>query len=227
MRIGGIQKTSLIDYPGHLSTVIFLRGCNFKCSYCHNAELLSFDGVQIERQKMMDELITRRSFIDSVVISGGECTLSEDLRGFIQEIKSIGYGVKLDTNGTKPDIIEPLIKEGFIDYIAMDIKAPPEKYDQVTGVCVNLDAINKSIQVIQDHMKNYEFRTTVSPEILTETEVLKIADWISGAKKYVLQNFRDNENVLCGRKKLTPYPKAKLIRLKEQLEPFFEEVSLR
>ncbi|SDY43617.1 anaerobic ribonucleoside-triphosphate reductase activating protein [Tindallia californiensis] len=227
MRIGGIQKTSLIDYPGHLSTVIFLRGCNFRCSYCHNAELLSIEGVQIERQKMMDELITRRSFIDSVVISGGECTLSEDLRGFIQEIKSIGYGVKLDTNGTKPDIIEPLIKEGLIDYIAMDIKAPPEKYDQIAGVCVDLDAINKSIRVIKNQMKNYEFRTTVSPEILTETEVLKIADWISDAKKYVLQNFRDNENVLCGRKKLTSYPAIRMTYLKEQLEPFFEEVILR
>jgi len=137
MRIGGIQKTSLIDFPNGLSTVLFSQGCNLQCPYCHNAELLDPEGEEMEQKQLLEELARRSHLIDAVVFSGGECTLTEDLYDMVKAVRGMGYKIKIDTNGTNPDLLEKLFEEELVDYAAMDIKAPPGKYAAVTGVEVD------------------------------------------------------------------------------------------
>ncbi|RQD67945.1 MAG: anaerobic ribonucleoside-triphosphate reductase activating protein [Tindallia sp. MSAO_Bac2] len=227
MSIGGIQKTSFIDYPDKLSTVLFFRGCNFKCPYCHNAELISFDGKTISEKEVLQELSKRIRYIDSVVISGGECTLSDKLMEIISEIRSIGYNVKLDTNGTMPGRIKELIDHNLLDYIAMDIKAPLGKYEQVAGVPINLNKIKNSVNLIMNQMDKYEFRTTVSLDLLTKEDIIEIAYWLKGARKFVIQNFSDSENVLCGKNKLRPYDSDSLSTIQAEIQHLFGEVIIR
>ncbi len=178
MPIGGIQKTSLIDYPNGLSTVLFFKGCNFKCPYCHNAELISFDGEALNEEEILKELSRRSHLIDAVVLSGGESLLSDNLLSLTTKIRSMGYKIKLDTNGSNPDALKEMIEHGLLDYVAMDVKAPLEKYHQVTGVEVDLAAIQKSIDLIVENIREYEFRTTVCHELLDKDDLIKIAYWI-------------------------------------------------
>ena len=227
MTIGGIQKTSLIDFPNGLSTVLFTRGCNFKCPYCHNSELLMLDGEKLNRDELMAELARRAHLIDAVVFSGGECTLSDDLYDMVVAVRKMGYKVKIDTNGTNPEILEKLFSESLVDYVAMDIKAPPEKYQQVTGVPVDIGDLERSISLIKAHMDNYEFRTTVCQELLTRDEMIAIAYWIKGSKRYVLQNFRDSQQVLAGKGTFHPYSEAFLKEVHSEIIQWFEEVIIR
>ncbi len=227
MPIGGIQKTSLIDYPNGLSTVLFFKGCNFKCPYCHNAELISFDGEALNEEEILKELSRRSHLIDAVVLSGGESLLSDNLLSLTTKIRSMGYKIKLDTNGSNPDALKEMIEHGLLDYVAMDVKAPLEKYHQVTGVEVDLAAIQKSIDLIVENIREYEFRTTVCHELLDKDDLIKIAYWIKGAKKFVIQNFRDGQKVMVGKHQLTPYTKEELISIQNEIKPWFNEVIVR
>lgn len=227
MTIGGIQKTSLIDFPNGLSTVLFTRGCNFRCPYCHNSELLMLDGETLNRDELMAELARRAHLIDAVVFSGGECTLSDDLYDMVVDVRKMGYKVKVDTNGTNPEILERLFNENLVDYVAMDIKAPPEQYKKVTGVTVDVTDLERSISLIREHMDNYEFRTTVCQELLSRDEIIAIAYWLKGSKRYVLQNFRDTQQVLAGKGKLHPYSEAFLKEVHSEIMQWFEEVIIR
>lgn len=227
MPIGGIQKTSLIDYPNGLSTVLFFRGCNLKCPYCHNAELISFKGPSLEEEDTLKELSRRAHLMDAVVLSGGECLLSENLIELTTKIRKMGYKIKIDTNGTKPEALEEMIAQGLLDYVAMDVKAPMEKYNQVAGLEVDVKAIQQSIDLITEGVHSYEFRTTVCRELLDREDLIKIAFWLKGAKKFVIQNFRDGQNVLAGKHQLTPYPKEELISIQNEIRPWFHEVILR
>ena len=189
--IGGLQKTSLLDYPGKIAAIVFTQGCNFKCGYCHNPEL-----NKINAQKpvytvpaFFEFLKTRKGKLDGVVITGGETCIQKDLKNFILKIKEMNFAVKLDTNGSKPDVLEDLVKDQLLDYIAMDIKAPLNKYCRITKTNIDTEKIKRSINITMNSGIEYEFRTTVIKGQLEAGDFIKIGDLINGAKKYYLQKF--------------------------------------
>ena len=187
MIIGGLQKTSFLDYPDKISTIIFTSGCNFRCGYCHNPELINSKTSKYSTEEIIQFLKTRTGKIDGVVITGGEPCIHKDLIDFIIKIKELDFLVKLDSNGSYPDVIEKCIP--YIDYIAMDIKAPLYKYQTVINSPVNIDNIQKSITLIIKSNLDYEFRTTVLKSMLNIEDFKAIGNLISGAKKYYLQKF--------------------------------------
>ncbi len=192
MNIYGFQKTSLLDYPGKISSIIFTRGCNFRCPYCHNPELVCTtpQDRSIAEDEILVFLKSRKDILDGVVVTGGEPCLQSDLADFIRNLKyETGLLVKLDTNGTFPDALELLIGENLLDYIAMDIKAPLEKYSYVTNSEADVLNISKSINIIMGSKVDYEFRTTVLRSLLTPDDLNNIGLAISGAKRYYLQKF--------------------------------------
>ena len=191
MRIGGYDKLSMVDYPGEMACAIFLVGCNFNCGYCHNPSLISGDGTYIPKEEVMEYLNARKDMLDAVCISGGEPTCNKDLKDFIKEIKALGYKVKLDTNGTHPEVIEDLISENLLDYVAMDIKASPKKYKEVTGCDVNLELIKRTVKLLKKSGIKHEFRTTYLP-VLDEQDIGEITDTFVGKNsKYFIQQFRN------------------------------------
>jgi pyruvate formate lyase activating enzyme len=191
MKIGGLQKVSLIDYPGLISAVIFTQGCNFRCSYCHNPELVDpqLFAPCICDSEVLEFMKTRRGKLDAVSITGGEPTIQDDLMAFIKKIKKMGFAVKLDTNGSQPQVIKTLLEEELLNYIAMDIKGPLEKYETIACVPVDGEKIMASLKIILQARIPHEFRTTVIKSQLTENDFQELAILISGAKKYFLQKF--------------------------------------
>ena len=192
MLIGGLQKSSMLDYPGKIAAIVFTQGCNFRCGYCHNPELLDINvhaPTQISVPAFFDFLKSRQGKLDGVVITGGEPCLQKDLTDFICKIKKLGFLVKLDTNGCFPEKIIELLEKKLIDYIAMDIKAPLEKYHKITGTIIKQENIEKSIKLIMDSGLEYEFRTTVIKSQLSFDDFKNIAELINGAEKYYLQKF--------------------------------------
>ncbi len=196
--IGGVQKSSLIDFPHKIAAIVFTQGCNFSCGYCHNTELIDFSlKSHFGYNEFFDFLNTRKGKLDGVVITGGEPTLQSSLRDFIIRIKELGFEVKLDTNGTNPNILEKLISENLLDYIAMDIKAPWEKYSKIINNCHSelvsesqlLENLQKSVELIMSSSVDYEFRTTVVKSQLSFEDFEKIGEQINGAKRYYLQKF--------------------------------------
>lgn len=189
MIIGGIQWLTLLDYPDKVAATLFTAGCNFRCPFCHNPELVIPELITGEalEERFFDDIKERFGFLDAIVISGGEPTLQSDLLDVLERIKEIGYLVKLDTNGSRPDIVEKAIKSGLLDYIAMDVKAP--MYDQIAGVPVDINLIRESISLIRQSGKQYEFRTTAAPG-LSRDDLLLISNWVGGSRSYWLQEFR-------------------------------------
>lgn len=189
-KIAGIQKTTLLDYPGKVAAIVFTQGCNFRCRYCHNPELLDFYlQEKISTKDFFEFLKTRRGKLDGVVITGGEPTLQSDLYDFIVKIKELNFSVKLDTNGTNPQILEKFFNENLIDYVAMDIKAPLKEYSKITGTKFNTSDIKSSIDLIMNSSIDYEFRTTLLKSLLSLEDLDKIGQTICGAKLYYLQKF--------------------------------------
>lgn len=186
--IGGLQKSSLLDFPNKIACIVFTNGCNLRCGYCHNPELFEKEPV-LTVSAFFDFLKTRIGKLDGVVITGGEPTLQSDLKNVIEEIKSLGFAVKLDTNGTNPVILQALLSDNLLDYIAMDIKAPFQKYKKITNVDVDTKKIEKSIDLIMKSSVDYEFRTTVVKSQLTFDDFEIIGKTINGAKRYYLQEF--------------------------------------
>lgn len=191
MKIAGLQKNSLVDYSSKVAAVVFTPGCNFDCFYCHNRSLLSAcdDACMYDSKEILKFLEKRRGLLDGVVVSGGEPTLQKDLMVFLKDVKSLGFPVKLDTNGSRPAVIESIMEKGLVDYIAMDLKAPFERYDEICGVPVDIKAIRRSINFLMQGLVEYEFRTTVVPQLGVE-DILTMAQSIEGARLYVLQQFR-------------------------------------
>ena len=193
MIIGGVQWMTLLDYPERIAATLFTAGCNFRCPFCHNPELVLPDLVattgQTLEERFFDELEERRGFLDAIVISGGEPTMQPDLLPLLGRIKKLGYLAKLDTNGTRPDLIQRILERGLADYIAMDIKASPDGYDEMSGVSVNMVAVRQSISLIRQLAPQYEFRTTVAPGVPVD-DLLKIGDWLEGSRAYWLQLFQ-------------------------------------
>ena len=192
MIVGGFQPCSLCDYPGRVASVIFTQGCNFRCPFCHNKGLLPISITEnpIEINELLDRLKMRKGKIDSVVVTGGEPTVHEDLQIFIEKLRFSGLFLKLDTNGSNPKIVADLIDKGLIDYIAMDIKAPFYKYDKLAGVNVQIDLIKESIHLISESGLSHEFRTTVFPELLGDNDIIAIREIIPAGSEYHLQTYR-------------------------------------
>jgi pyruvate formate lyase activating enzyme len=227
MHIIGQQKSSFIDYPDHICTVLFAGGCNFRCLYCHNSTLVYNQGEKINHDETMELLIKRKKYIDAVCISGGEVTLQDDLFDFARQIKEEGFLIKIDTNGTNPDILKKLIVNKVVDYIAMDVKGPFHKYEWIVNSKIDLKAIKESIHIIRKDASDYEFRTTVCKELLSEEDLYETADFLKGSKRYYLQNFRDGDTVLGGIGKLCSYDKEKLEEILIKIKPWFGICSVR
>ncbi|WP_338835279.1 anaerobic ribonucleoside-triphosphate reductase activating protein [Neomoorella thermoacetica] len=228
--IRGIQLTSLVDFPGEVCTTVFLGGCNFRCPWCHNADMVLRPSVlpEISPAEVLNLLIRRRSWVQAVCITGGEPTLAPGLEEFVRTLKSRGFKVKLDTNGSQPDVIARLLAGDLLDYVAMDVKAPPEKYDLLTGTGADLEAIKESIALIKNSRVAYEFRTTVVPGLLEEEDLLAIGQMLAGARRYVLQQFRPAGTLLNpGLRELLPYPETTLDHIAARLQPFLAEVEVK
>lgn len=191
MLIGGLQKTSLLDYPDKISAIIFTVGCNFRCGFCYNSHLVTkTDKAEIiPEEKIFQFLESRRKTLDAVVITGGEPTLQPDLPQFIKKIKALGYLVKLDTNGTNPDMLAVLINDGLVDYLAMDIKGPLPKYAKIVKVKIDIKKIKRSLKLIMNSGLPYEFRSTLLPALHSREDLLAMSELIAGASRYFLQKF--------------------------------------
>ena len=234
--IGGIQKTTLVDFPNKVAAIVFTQGCNFRCGYCHNPlliypppeggskSLISGRGVI---EDFLSFLKTRIGKLDGVVITGGEPTLQSGLYNFIKEIKQMGFEVKLDTNGTNPEVVKRLINDNLLDYIAMDIKAPLDKYDLITNTNINKDNILQTIKLIKNSKIDYEFRTTVVKSQLSFNDFEKIGQMIKGAKRYYLQKFVSSEILDKNLKNSQTYTDQEFKTLCRNLKKYVEFVNYR
>lgn len=230
--IGGIQKTTLVDFPNKVAAIVFTQGCNFRCGYCHNPTLLSKSHSELDSESFTKEnffafLKTRIGKLDGVVITGGEPTLQSGLYDFIKGIKQMGFEVKLDTNGTNPDVVERLINDNLLDYIAMDIKAPLEKYDLITSTNINKDNILQTVKLIKNSTVDYEFRTTIIKSQLSFDDFEKIGQMIKGAKRYYLQKFVSSEILDKSLKNAKTYTGQEFETLCQNLKKYVEFVDYR
>jgi len=198
MRIGGFQKVSLIDYPGKVAAVVFTQGCNFRCPFCHNVELVvpTCFGPTIDEDEVLAFLTKRVDKLQGVVVTGGEPTLQPDLDRFLQKIKALGYAVKLDTNGSRPEVLQQLLEGALVDYVAMDIKASPEKYDLLCGVPVNLIKIRDSIRLILSSGMPHEFRSTFPKTFLSKNDLPGMLALVEGSSSFRIQPFVPQEKIL-------------------------------
>lgn len=222
MKIGGLQKFSMIDYPDKVACIVFTQGCNFRCPYCHNPELVKPEmfGESLNEEDFFDFLKERVGKLDAVSITGGEPTLQYDLIEFIKKIRDLGFLIKLDTNGTNPDMLKEIIDQKLVSYLAMDIKAPFSKYEEITKMPVNIEKIKQSVEMIKNSGIDYEFRTTLVKNLLSPEDIVQIGRDIAGAKQYFLQKFVSTKTVDEKVLNEETYSEEELENLKEQLKPF-------
>lgn len=225
MKIAGLQKTTLLDYPGRVACTIFLSGCNFRCPFCQNAEILDGQGGEdISEGELYAFLEKRRGILDGACVSGGEPLLG-DVAPLLRKLKELGYAVKIDTNGSFPEKLKALYAEGLVDYVAMDIKNSPQKYAKTAGAAVDMKKIEESAAFLMESGAAYEFRTTAVRELHSGEDFVRIGQWLRGAKAYFLQAFRDGETVL--RPGLTPPTEGEMQAFKRILQPFIPAVKIR
>ena len=231
MLIGGLQKTTLIDYPGKVAATVFTAGCNFNCSFCHNPELV--DAEKIKKQPVMKEKIffdfleSRKKLLEAICITGGEPTIHNDLVDFIGKIKEKGFLVKLDTNGSRPKVLAELFQKNLLDFVAMDIKSSLKKYRQAVNRQVKQQDILKSIDLIKNSGKEYEFRTTVVPGLVNKKDIKKIGQLLNGAKLFVLQQFEIGKNLNDLWRGVKLYSEDELREMAEIARQYFCNVELR
>lgn len=228
-KVGGLQKFTLIDYPGKPACIIFTQGCNFRCGYCYNVELVLPERFEkpIPLKYIIAFLEERVSFLEGVVITGGEPTIQKGLYDFVKTLKDMGYAVKLDTNGSMPHVIEELLKNNLLDYIAMDVKAPVEKYNHVIGVKFDVSKVLESIELIMSSGVDYEFRTTVVKEQLSIEDILSIAELIKNAKRYFLQRFISAKTLDPSFSLKSTYTDEEFNQIIESIKPYFSECGVR
>jgi len=200
MKIQGIQRVSLLDFPELVACTVFTSGCNFRCPFCHNASLVlpeEMTGIEIEENDFFAFLESRKNKLDGVCISGGEPLLQPDLENFIRRIHKMGFAVKIDTNGSMPEQLKKLVNTGLIDYVAMDIKNSPEHYALTVGLKnLSLDKICESVSFLLTGVVQYEFRTTLVSELHTSSDLEQIGRWLKGAQRYYLQEFVDSGDLI-------------------------------
>ncbi len=233
MQYGGMIRQSLVDYPGEIVSVIFTRGCNLRCPFCHNPDLLikpREDTTRVDIDEVLSFMQKRKRFLDGVVISGGEPTLNEELPGDIKKIKDLGLLVKLDTNGTNTAMLEQLLNQGWLDYVAMDIKAPLDlkKYKDACGRVTpeNFFNIRSSILLLKEAKIEVEFRTTVVPVLHQPEDIVEIARFIEGAQRYTIQQFNPRVTLDPGYGRVVPYSKAEMQAIADNCAPYVKEVRV-
>ncbi len=228
MKIAGLQKLTLLDYPGKVACSVFTPGCNYRCPFCHNAALVLPERSRDEISKgdVLAFLRKRVGMLDGVCVSGGEPLLQAGLADFLREVKELGYVVKLDTNGSNPDLLGRLIDEGLLDYAAMDIKNTLAKYPETAGVPgMDLNAVVQSAELLMRERIPFEFRTTLVREFHTLEDVLEIGRWLQGAPRYFLQHFVDSGDLLSNG--LHPVAEDEMRVMADSLRPYIKEVELR
>ena len=228
MKIYGLEKLSLVDYDGKVSATIFTAGCNFRCGFCHNSSLvIDYDNISpLSDEEVFDYLLKRFGILEGVCITGGEPTLQQDLPFFCEKLKKIGYSVKVDTNGTNPDMVKSLVENGLADYFAMDIKNNKEDYANIIGFNkFDTVKIEKTVDFFLSNKVDYEFRTTLINEFHKEENIEKIAKWIKGANKYFLQKFKDSEN--CIQSHLSPVDNLTVLKFLDILKKYIPNTYLR
>lgn len=224
--IKGFLPSGMLDWPGRISTTVFTAGCNFRCPFCHNSELVTnFEAYDdIDPLQLVSYLASRKLWVENVVITGGEPLTQKGITSFIRLLKENGLNVKLDTNGTRPKTLKELIDEDLIDFIAMDIKGPFENYPEIVKVPVDIDSIKESVVLIVNSKKEHEFRMTVVPQLLTTEMVVKAASEINelGAKKIILQQYQNQGTIDPSFEKIRPYPSQMLYDMAERIGKFME-----
>ncbi|MGO5051543.1 anaerobic ribonucleoside-triphosphate reductase activating protein [Lachnospiraceae bacterium LCP25S3_G4] len=227
MRIQGIQKLTLLDYPGQVACTVFTAGCNFRCPFCHNASLVThIEEEPIEVSSIFRLLAKRQGILDGVCISGGEPLLQPDIETFMERIKALGYKVKLDTNGSDPDKLQYLVKQKLVDYVAMDIKNSIERYASTIGVLgYDMAPIKRSVEYLLSNKIPYEFRTTVVQSLHDPKEFEEIGSWVEGASAYYIQAFVDSGDVIA--KGLKPCNAKDMHMMKRILEKYVKNVKIR
>ena len=227
----GLQKTTLLDYPGHVAATLFTGGCNFRCPFCQNGELVLDPSScpKLTEDEIFTFLKKRKGILEGLCITGGEPTLQPDLEEFIRKVKELGYLVKLDTNGYRPEILKKLLTEGLLDYVAMDVKASKENYGRVAGVkALDVGKIDESISLLigQEEIP-YEFRTTVVKGLHDPGEFEEIGRWLAGAKALYLQSYLESENILDPKVKMAAYDLSELEDMAQKARKYIARVEIR
>ncbi len=228
MKICGLQKTTLLDFPGKVAATLFTGGCNFRCPFCHNSSLLTGDAEELySSEEILQFLEKRKKILQGVCITGGEPTLQPDLEDFIRDIRVLGLSIKLDTNGYRPDILLSLCRKGLLDYVAMDIKSGRDRYETATGIRnLDMEKIDESIRFLLEGNLPYEFRTTAVRGIHKAEDFRQIGPWIKGCRRYFLQAFTDSGDILVPGT-YGAFSAEEMLAFLELVRPFTEEASLR
>lgn len=228
MHIAGLQKLTLLDYPGHLACTVFLPGCNLRCPFCHNASLVlprEDTSPGMTTAQLLDFLQKRKGRLQGVCITGGEPTLHPELPDLLREIHTRGYSVKLDTNGTHPEMLRYILEENLADYVAMDIKNSPERYTETCGGAEVLDKVKESVSLLMEGGVDYEFRTTLVHPLHTESDMAAIGQWLQGAKRYFLQQFIDSGDLIG--QGLQAMAEEEMEMMRQTVLPYIKETTLR
>lgn len=229
MLVSGLQKLTLLDYPGKVACTIFTGGCNFRCPFCHNAGLVLPEQLSpdTDEEQVLTFLKRRQGMLDGVAITGGEPLLHRDTMDFLGKIRDMGYSIKLDTNGSFPDRLEAIIRAGLVDRVAMDVKTAPEEYGTVVGIPgMDISAVTRSKELLMEGRVDYEFRTTVVKGLHTRSSLIGAAKWIAGAKEYYLQQFKDSGNLILP-EGLSAYNEDEMRSLADAVSEFVPGVQLR
>lgn len=228
MQIHGLEKMSLVDYDGYVACTLFTAGCNFRCPFCHNAPLVTQTdslSAPLSEEDVFSFLNKRKGIIDAVVVSGGEPTLHYDLPVFLARLRPFGYKIKLDTNGTNPSMLQRIIEDNLVDYVAMDIKNAPDQYAKTAGTSVNMALIGDSLALLRNGAIPYELRTTVVQEFHTLSAIESLARYIQGAPLYVLQSFVDKGGNICNG--LSAVSAETLLAMREIAAPYVKQCRIR
>lgn len=228
MDIAGLQKTTLLDYPEHIACTVFLSGCNLRCPFCHNALLVLPEQATeplMDDGELLEFLRSRLGKLDGVCVTGGEPTLNPHLPDLLRKIRALGFLIKLDTNGTRPNVVRALLDEGLVDYVAMDIKNSPARYKETCGGADVLDAVKETAALLMEKAPDYEFRTTAVHPFHTPEDIAAIARWLQGARRYFLQQFRDSGQLIgTGMSPLNP---EEMESLRQAALPYLPQTALR
>lgn len=228
MRICGLQKLAMVDYPGKLAATVFTGGCNLRCPFCHNALLVTRLGESpsLSEEEILAFLASRKNLLDGMVLSGGEPLMQPGCVDFLQKVRALGLAIKVDTNGCYPAVLAEILRKGLADYVAMDLKNSREKYAETVGIPgFDLTPIEESIQILKNSSVDYEFRTTVVKEFHTIEDIRAIGQWVQGAPRYFLQQFVDSGNLITPG--LHPVSEEELQNLSLAAQPWFGQVSIR
>ena len=225
----GLQKLTLLDFPGYVACTLFTRGCNMRCPFCHNSALVTRADEQklYTNEEILAFLKKRQGILDGVAITGGEPTLAHGLAEFLEQVRVLGYKIKLDTNGTRPEVLKNIVSRGLVDYVAMDIKNSRDKYGETVGFNQRYDLapIEESIEFLMSGSVDFEFRTTISRTFHTENDVVDIAKWIQGKEKFFLQQFKDSGDVIGSG--IEGYDNDEMKLLLDKILPFVPNAQLR